>query len=286
MLHASLFSGIGGFDLAAEWAGWSNAFTCEIDGFCRKILKYHFPKSVHYEDIRTTNFTEWRGCIDVLSGGFPCQPFSAAGKRKGTMDDRYLWPEMLRVIRQIAPKWVVGENVGGLVTWQGGLVLETVCSDLENAGYEVQPFIIPACAVGAPHRRDRVWIIAHSDSIGCRKRPNKQEPVERSEGTTDTCDVGQTASASSTYYKRIGKDNLSGPDCWEKFPTQPPVCSGDDGLPDRLDAITFPAWRRQSVKAYGNAIVPHVALAIFQTINSCEMTFGFEKFMKLGGIIH
>ena len=92
MTHASLFSGIGGFDLAAEWAGWTNLFNCEIDPFCRRVLKYHFPNSVQYEDIRTTDFTVWRGRIDVLTGGFPCQPFSCAGKRKGTDDDRYLWP--------------------------------------------------------------------------------------------------------------------------------------------------------------------------------------------------
>lgn len=283
MLHASLFSGIGGFDLAAEWAGWSNAFTCEIDGFCRKILKYHFPKSVHYEDIRTTDFTEWKNRIDVLSGGFPCQPFSAAGKRKGTADDRYLWPEMLRVIRQIAPKWVVGENVGGFVTWQGGLVLETVCSDLESAGYEVQPFIIPACAVGAPHRRDRVWIIAHAESV----ESGRPVPAADAGGERLPRRYGQTGEnrgwrqETDEYVERFCV-----PTYWEKFPSQCPVRSGDDGLSDRLDAITFPAWNRQSVKAYGNAIVPQIALAIFQTINSCEMTFGFEKFMKSGGIIH
>ncbi len=109
MTHASLFSGIGGFDLAAEWAGWTNMFNCEIDGFCRKVLKYHFPNAQQYADIRTTDFTVWRGRIDVLTGGFPCQPFSLAGKRRGTEDDRYLWPEMLRAIREIRPEWVVGE---------------------------------------------------------------------------------------------------------------------------------------------------------------------------------
>lgn len=161
MTHASLFSGIGGFDLAAEWAGWTNAFNCEIDSFCRKILKYHFPDAEQYGDIRTTDFAVWRDRIDVLTGGFPCQPFSLAGKRKGTEDDRYLWPEMLRVIRTVRPRWVVGENVFGIVNWSEGMVLDTVCSDLEAAGYTVQPYIIPACGVGAPHRRDRCWFVAH-----------------------------------------------------------------------------------------------------------------------------
>lgn len=166
MTHASLFSGIGGFDLAAEWAGWTNAFNCEIDPFCRKILKYHFPDAEQYGDIRTADFTIWRDRIDVLTGGFPCQPFSLAGKRKGTEDDRYLWPEMLRVIRTVRPRWVVGENVYGIVNWSEGMVLDTVCSDLEEAGYEVQPYIIPACGVGAPHRRDRCWFVAHRTDAG------------------------------------------------------------------------------------------------------------------------
>lgn len=161
MTHASLFSGIGGFDLAAEWAGWTNAFNCEIDSFCRKVLKYHFPDAEQYEDIKKSDFSKWRDRIDVLTGGFPCQPFSLAGKRKGTDDDRYLWPAMLGVIRTVRPRWVVGENVYGIVNWSDGLVFDTVCSDLEAAGYEVQPYIIPACGVGAPHRRDRVWFVAH-----------------------------------------------------------------------------------------------------------------------------
>lgn len=166
MTHASLFSGIGGFDLAAEWAGWTNAFNCEIDPFCRKVLKYHFPDAEQYGDIRTTDFTIWRDRIDVLTGGFPCQPFSLAGKRKGTEDDRYLWPEMLRVIRAVRPRWVVGENVFGIVNWSEGMVFDKVCSDLEAAGYEVQPYIIPACGVGAPHRRDRCWFVAHRTDAG------------------------------------------------------------------------------------------------------------------------
>ena len=161
MTHASLFSGIGGFDLAAEWMGWQNVFNCEIDPFCRKVLAYHFPDAKQYEDIKTTDFTIHRGHIDVLTGGFPCQPFSLAGKRKGANDDRYLWPEMLRAIREIRPRWVVGENVLGIVNWSDGMVFEQVQADLEAAGYEVQPFLIPACAVDAPHRRDRVWFVAH-----------------------------------------------------------------------------------------------------------------------------
>ena len=192
MTHASLFSGIGGFDYAAALLGWINIFDCEIDAFCRKVLEYHFPNSVHYGDITKQIFKEWRGKIDVLSGGFPCQPFSLAGQRKGADDNRYLWPQMLRVIREIRPTWVVGENVAGILTMvqpgaevevggQASLfgedyrkrvlhrqeyVIETICRDLEREGYAVQPLLIPACAVGAPHRRDRIWFIAHRTNAG------------------------------------------------------------------------------------------------------------------------
>lgn len=183
--HASIFSGIGGAELAAQWMGWKNAFHCEIQEFQRKVLEYWFPDSISYEDITKTDFSAWRGKLDVLTGGFPCQPFSVAGKRKGAEDNRYLWTEMLRAIRQIQPTWVVGENVVGLLSMvqpgkaikvgrtddlfnenfiyraQQQFTIDAICEDLEQAGYPVQPIVIPACAVGAPHRRDRVWIVAH-----------------------------------------------------------------------------------------------------------------------------
>ena len=166
MTHGSLFSGIGGFDLAAEWSGWKNLFNCEWEEFPRKVLKHHFPNAQQYGDIKEFDATDYHGRIDILSGGFPCQPFSVAGKRKGTEDERHLWPEMLRIIGECQPRWVVGENVRGLVSWSDGLVLEACYSDLENLGYSVQSFIIPACAAGnAPHRRDRVWIVAHSNNF-------------------------------------------------------------------------------------------------------------------------
>ena len=161
MTHGSLFSGIGGFDLAAEWSGWENLFNCEWEEFPRKVLKHHFPNAKQYGDIKEFDATDYNGRIDILSGGFPCQPFSVAGKRKGSEDERHLWPEMLRVIRECKPRWVVGENVRGLVSWSDGLVLEACYSDLEALGYSVQSFIIPACATNAPHRRDRVWIVAY-----------------------------------------------------------------------------------------------------------------------------
>jgi DNA (cytosine-5)-methyltransferase 1 len=179
MKHIDLFSGIGGFALAVDtvWPESEHMF-CDFDPFCQQILKKHWPNSKIYGDIRTiTNAgskkqrgisdssreeisAPWSSC-DILTGGFPCQPFSAAGKRKGTEDNRYLWPEMFRIISTFKPTWVIAENVRGLVTWNEGMVLEQVCTDLEGQGYEVQPFIIPAVAVNAPHRRDRIWFVAH-----------------------------------------------------------------------------------------------------------------------------
>ena len=137
MRHGSLFSGIGGFDLAAEWMGWENVFHCEWNEFGQKVLKHYWPNAKSYGDIKQTDFNIWRGRIDVLSGGFPCQPYSMAGKRLGKEDDRHLWPEMLRAIREIQPRWIVGENVRGIISWGGGLVFDEVQSELEAEGYEV-----------------------------------------------------------------------------------------------------------------------------------------------------
>ena len=166
MTHGSLFSGIGGFDVAAEWAGWENMFHCEWNEFGQRVLNYYWPKAISYGDITKTDFSIWRGRIDVLTGGFPCQPYSQAGKRLGKEDDRHLWPEMLRAIREIQPTWVVGENVFGIVNWNGGLVFDEVQANLEAEGYEVQAYVLPACAVNAPHRRDRVWFVAYSNING------------------------------------------------------------------------------------------------------------------------
>lgn len=164
MRHGSLFSGIGGFDLAAQWMGWENVFHCEWNKFGQQILKYYWPKAISYEDITKTDFTIHRGTIDILTGGFPCQPYSVAGQRKGKEDERHLWPEMLRAIREIAPRYVVGENVRGLLSWNGGMVFDEVCADLEALGYTVTAYIIPAVGVNAPHKRERIWFIAYANN--------------------------------------------------------------------------------------------------------------------------
>ena len=371
MTHASLFSGIGGAELAAEWMGWENLFHCEIQEFPRRVLEYWYPNSKSYEDITKTDFTEWRGKVDVLTGGFPCQPFSLAGRRLGAADDRYLWPHMLRAIREIQPTWVVGENVAGLLTMvQPGdetkmgrtddifeenyiyreerrFTLDEICEGLEREGYSVQPFIVPACAVGAPHRRDRVWIVARriaadTSRNGDSGRPGavreedgrqdyelRAEPFEhgglQTMAASDTDEHGHTprqacegvesggrrhvpqpcergdeaerpdglprlqrtaAHAKSQQGERpgleqrspcqSGQGKLGGggrEDCyelpadrWRDFPTQSPVCGGDDGVPIGLAGISFPRWRREAVKALGNAWVPQVAYEIFRAI--------------------
>ncbi|MGX7688066.1 DNA cytosine methyltransferase [Flectobacillus roseus] len=162
MKHASLFSGIGGFDLVAHQMGWENVFHCEINPFCQQVLQHYWPNAILYDDITTTDFSKHRGQIDVLTGGFPCQPYSVAGKRMGKADERHLWPHMLRAIHEIRPTWVVGENVRGIISWDNGLVFEEVHAQLEAEGYEVQAFVLPAAGVDAPHRRDRVWFVAHA----------------------------------------------------------------------------------------------------------------------------
>ena len=190
MTHASLCTGIGACELAATWMGWENLFSCEIDEFCNKVLKHHYPKAIHYGNIFEQDFREWRGRVDVLTAGFPCQPFSFAGKRNGAEDDRYLWPEVLRVISEVRPTWFIGENVGGIITMvlpgeetkvgsytdicgenytfyekRQRYIIEQIRIDLASIGYSVQLVVIPACAVGAPHRRDRVWFLARRDDV-------------------------------------------------------------------------------------------------------------------------
>jgi DNA (cytosine-5)-methyltransferase 1 len=278
LTHGSLFSGIGGFDLAAEWMGWENKFHCEWMEFPRKILEYHFPNADSHIDICKTDFNKYANKIDILTGGFPCQPFSLAGKRKGTSDERYLWGEMLRAVKEIKPKFVIAENVFGITNIDGGLVFEQVCIDLENQGYQVQPFIIPAAAKNAPHRRDRCWFIAYANSDGQNERDGQHEiepSKTRQYALNDIEPVlmhpdGTMRTRKQLRQKRKGKSNRSnsgnGVNNFQNFPTESPICGGNDGLPTELDGITFSKWINESIKAYGNAIVPQVAYQIFKAI--------------------
>jgi len=416
MTHGSLFSGIGGFDLAAEWMGWENKFHCEWNTFGQKVLHHYWPQAEQFTDIKKSNFTKYANRIDILTGGFPCQPYSSAGKRLGKEDDRHLWPEMLRAIREIQPRWVVGENVRGLTNWNGGVVFDEVQADLEAEGYEITPFLLPACAVNAPHRRDRIWFVAHStrtsertnqlrgiqsedgeisgqgsqtihdafrsdgiegitsnsksaynrgefgnlaekdgqedrkwddhnksksphignegitsntnsnglnkcnsyDEINTSERRfnafgytnksngdgyvtntectrlehwNETRNLSSEEGKTrrerseftnefETNGNGECNAANSDGIglwgqgDRIGESRFIGKNdkrnYWQNFPTVSPICNGNDGIPDRLDSITFPKWRNESIKAGGNAIVPQVVYQIFKSIEQYE----------------
>ena len=275
MKHGSLFSGIGGFDLAAEWMGWENVFHCEWNPFGQKVLKHHFPNSISYNDITKTDFSIHRGNIDIITGGFPCQPYSTAGLRKGKADERHLFPEMLRAIKEIQPTWVIGENVRGLVSWGGGMVFHEVCNDLEREGYEVQPFLIPAASVNAPHKRERIWFVAYSD--GARREKLNTSTITNQQDIISGYALHSNGSSEQGEYigqERKGKfDRPNSRDefnNFQNFPTQSPICLGDDGLSNRLDSITFSKWRNESIKAGGNAIVPQVAYEIFKTIEKFE----------------
>lgn len=339
--HGSLFSGIGAAEIAAEMLGWENVFHCEINPFGRKVLEFWFPNSESYEDITKTDFSQYRGQIDVLTGGFPCQPFSYAGKRGGQTDDRYLWPEMLRAIDQIRPTWVIGENVNGITTMvescdifemgsesslfdegseihryraEQTFTIERICRDLESKGYSVQPMLIPACSVGAPHRRDRIFILAYnvagSDNDSTLRESDRDESKSRKEwlsewnevqwfGESDYVRLKTEGAASDSDTERLqgnaGKriptdkrgrkrqceDRLSSwNDCkmlpterWKGFPSVSPVHRGNDGLPFDVDnlAIPFAKWRTESLKAYGNAIVPQVMYQIMKCINETNL---------------
>ena len=289
MTHASLFSGIGGFDLAAEWIGWNNIFHCEWNPFGQRVLAHHFPNSKSYNDITKTDFSIHAGEIDVLTGGFPCQPYSSAGKRLGKADERHLFPHMLRCVKEVKPKYVIGENVRGLVNWNGGLVFHEVQDDLEREGYEVQSFLIPAASVNAPHQRYRIWFVAYCKDFGCKssKTTNKWEEHiqnDRNGIRTSSEPNGEIWNVTDSDFTRLQQQHFASESIekekfsrtsferrdFASFPTKSPICGGNDGIPRELDSITFSKWRNQSIKGYGNAIVPQVAYEIFKSIQSFD----------------
>jgi DNA (cytosine-5)-methyltransferase 1 len=289
MTHASLFSGIGGFDLAAEWMGWENLFHCEWNPFGQQVLKHHFPNSISYNDITKTDFSIHRGQVDILTGGFPCQPYSSAGKRLGKEDERHLWPHMLRTIEEVQPRWVVGENVLGLVNWNGGMVFEEVQTDLEAKGYEVQAYVLPACSKNAPHRRDRVWFVAysklyenkHTNNGGSKQKERDLRRQDKGNVFNTFFNNGDATNSNKVGFStKMENGKLGGKfgftkryerNMWDSFPTQSPICGGDDGIPTELDSISLPKYRKESLMAYGNAIVPQVAYEIFKAINEFEL---------------
>lgn len=280
--HASIFSGIGGFDLAAQILGWTNVFYCEVDPFCQKILRHHFPDAISYGNIKTSDFTRHKGQIDILTGGFPCQPFSISGKRRGAEDDRYLWPAMLRAIEEIRPAWVIAENVAGLRgmvfpsqvtqvehkattegkaihrTLEAETVIHRICEDLEAKGYEVQPLIIPACAVAAPHHRDRIWFIATTTtpthSTGQRRKRchsyQQKRPIQNHGQWYDSQDQ-QAGQRGKHRTRSNGSDghatHSNGPrlerDAWQRVQTI------QGGTAQSKSSFSVAAWIRAKIQA-------------------------------------
>jgi len=306
LTHLSLFSGIGGLDIAAEMAGFKTVGQCEWADFQTKVLEKHWPDVPRWRDIRTLtkeSFYEKTGLrtVDVISGGFPCQPFSVAGKRGGKDDDRYLWPEMLRVIRELRPSWVIGENVPGIVN----LALDQVLSDLADEGYTAQPFIVPACGVDAPHRRDRVCIVAyagprpcvrwngsdgHHEADACERNDNPggiPELCSRKRRQDESGAAGVADGISESIYSNdpdaesqrlqgVGAPQICGGGYlpisvdgtlgshspWLNWPDEPGVDRVVDGVPNRVDRI----------RSLGNAVVPQQFYIFFKLIADIEQS--------------
>jgi DNA (cytosine-5)-methyltransferase 1 len=285
MTHGSLFSGIGGFDFAAEAAGFTNIFAVENNKYCQSILKKNFSEIEIYGDIKEFTGEVYAGSITVISGGFPCQPFSNAGKRKGGKDDRHLWHEMLRVVSEIKPAWVVIENVQGLLSIEKGMVFEQLLLDLESRGYDTQAFNIPALAKNSPQIRKRIWIVANSERAerqhnACLTWAGRHR-FANSSGYTSGFDIDGKIQTQTKYSEATAQGQNSqwiqrkhsandrkyraaiekGQQQWNKRPLSAisRLCRVDDGLPPWMD-------KTKRIAALGNAIVPQIAYEIFDSI--------------------
>lgn len=290
MKHGSLFSGLGGFDLATQWMGWENMFHCELNEFGRKILTHYWPEAISYEDIKKTDFTIWRGQIDIITGGEPCQPSSVAGLGKGTEDNRYLWPEKFRVIRELQPPWVVNENVDGTIT---NGILDIKIDDLESEGYTCQAYIIPAESVGALHKRDRVWLVAHNpDFNSVSRKPSEvskkegREKIQKRNNVQHSCESVDLWSTYSNadferfkeqHYTEKSRDEEEGFSRYFGFGSNPhgniprdfiksAIVRMLNGLPEGMDYTE----RNKRIQTLGNAIVPQVAYQIFKAIETSK----------------
>jgi len=286
MKTLDLFSGIGGFSLGLERAGFETVAFCEIDKYCQKVIKKFWDKKI-YNDVKKITKERLKAdgveLPEIITGGFPCQPFSIAGSRKGTNDNRYLWPEMLRIIKEFKPRWVIGENVRGIISIQDGMVFETVCTDLEREGYEVRAFNIPAAGVGAPHKRERIWIVANSrcsirrEQSTWNKKSFGSRPLEKTERTVDTNKVrgsskrietmaNASARRCAPQKKQIStrRDSSKHQSWWE---AEPNVGRVVDGLPGRVHRL----------RALGNSIVPQIAEEIGKAIMIAEQEIHGSK---------
>ena len=269
----SLFAGIGGFDLGLErTGGFRTVAFVEKDKACQRVLAKHWEGVPIYEDVSTFSGDQLDTPIDVLVGGYPCQPFSHAGERRGAEDDRHLWPEMHRLMDELRPSWVIGENVAGHVS----MGLDTVLSDLESLGYSSRSFVIPACAVNAPHRRDRVWVVAHSE----RERPTVRAAGQGGEGAVylphghnserpiqfGAAGDGQVLADADSPGQREQRRpipiraQLAAVECGSWWSSEPAVGRVADGLPGRVDRL----------KQLGNAVVPQIPELIGRAILAAE----------------
>ncbi len=266
LTHGSLFSGIGGFDLAAHWSGIPTRWQVEKEPYCRQILRQHFPGTPLFEDVTQVGKKELSP-VSIISGGFPCQPFSFAGKRKGQSDGRYLWPEMLRIIETMRPDYVIGENVPGIIT----LALDEVLASLESAGYHSETFVLPACGIGAWHKRDRVWVISYrKDRCNAKTRKQRnsywrtvEQQIELLSYSGSRPDEASGAFGESGYTEKMTTWETAQPfdgyfpSIWQ---SEPNVARTAPEAPQRVNRI----------KGLGNAIVPQMAYLIFQSILEIE----------------
>lgn len=264
----SLFSGIGGLDLAAEWAGMQTIAFCERDKFCQKVLAKHWPDVPCFDDVTTLKGSDTHAPVDLIAGGYPCQPFSVAGRRKGKDDARYLWPEFSRLIDELRPSWVVGENVAGHIT--NGL--DAVCDDLESKNYAVQTYVFPASAVGAHHKRDRCFVVANAKCTTSIKRPESTVQRRWSDKAEQAWVGGSSNDATHANSERCEKFNLAakseveGLNPWRTdsggrmWAAEPNVGRVAHGIPGRMDRL----------KSLGNAVVPQQAYPIFKAIMDIE----------------
>jgi DNA (cytosine-5)-methyltransferase 1 len=278
-----LFSGIGGFSIGLEKAGFETVAFCEIERYCQEVLRRHWPDTPIYDDVRSLTGEQLRadGIVrpDVIVGGYPCQPFSVAGVRRGEEDDRHLWPEVYRLVKEIRPTWGIFENVAGHIT----MGLDEVLSDLEAEGYAARPFVIPACGVDAPHRRDRVWIVAHANSEGQSDVPQHEQWVARATTMGDTQrsrQSGDNGRKDVAYTKsKQGSPNYNGQ-------KQGAAGKSEQGQPRRSGGGSHPTlWaaepnvgrvangvsnRSHRIKALGNAVVPQIPEQIGRIIKQLE----------------
>nr|VFJ47420.1 MAG: DNA (cytosine-5)-methyltransferase 1 [Candidatus Kentron sp. FM]VFJ47869.1 MAG: DNA (cytosine-5)-methyltransferase 1 [Candidatus Kentron sp. FM]VFK07844.1 MAG: DNA (cytosine-5)-methyltransferase 1 [Candidatus Kentron sp. FM] len=241
IVHHDILSGIGGFSLAARWV-WGNeqtpAFFCERDPFCRWVLHRNFPGVPIHRDLRLLGGVH--DSVDLVSAGFPCQPYSRAGKRRGAEDERDLWTEIVRFLAEGSARWFIGENTYDFAH----LGLDNAISDLEGLGYTTGTFVLPACSVGAPHRRDRLWIVAHADRDGESMRPIHDF---------------------AKWLEQSWFRQQAGSFCREKWPIGSPFSRGNDGLPDGV------SWTRQEViRAIGNSVVPQLVAGILSGIRAVD----------------